>query len=593
MLLSVLAYSLLPIGIVVVGGTTSPFLMGASQTVGHIIAGITFLRVGHAPTFKNKRVQESIRKNLRTWAILFSALAPFTFAFLAWSAAYIDITASTIIWGSWPILLVLFLMQFSKMDDAPTSRPQKTTSNRASLGLWILMILGLLGLAFIVLSQSDSPSLSDMLAADTDLPLVGVAIAIGSALLGSFSAWHFRWADKVTSELSTETLAKPKTEISAPPRSYALFLVVACMVIGNCIACPILILISITSSETFSVGTMLGGFAIGFFIRTPATILWRMSNLATDNFGVNALNYLEPLMSILWLVLFWEIDISRVDYMIIGASAVFAANILINAEAEIGLGFKATIVMMWVSGTAIYFRDDRVLWTGDEYFSILALSATIFAVILAFRVTRIVSTTSEEDQWFFTIAMKLDTLSRQGKFTSNRSAIFDDLSLIDSTHLTHTIREPYSRILSEITSAQEALEPGSKEHSELNELAIRLNVFANSKQQAWNFGEFFSLCIFAILTVGLALLGQPETTGWTGYLVDMFTILFSSVIVFLIFNARDLQHDRYRPLLEYGHDGVQLVFHDPRDRSIERIVSVLIAAGIWLAFAYVLVAKWL
>ena len=454
------------------------------------------------------------------------------------------------------------------------------------------MTLGLIGLALVILSQSDT-SITDLLSSRSDLSLVGVAIAVGSAVLGSLSAWHFKWAKKLASEFNGNTSPESETDKSASTSSYQLFFVVACMVIGNTVASPLLALISIASSETFSTSTMIGGFAIGVLIRTPATILWRVANLATDNFGVNALNYLEPLISVLWLLLFWEIDITRADYMIMGVCAVFVSNILINAEAEIGLGFKATIIMLWISGVAVYFRDDRMLWASEEYFSVLALSATVFAVILAFRVTRIVSTTNDEDQNFLRIAMELDALSRDGRLASSRREIFDDIAMIDTTYRIPGIREAYVRLLSEIRLAQDKLEPGGQEHSNLDKLAVRLSIFVNSKQQQWNFGEFFSLCIFAILTVGLALFGYPELAGWTGYLVDMFIMLFSSVIVFLIFNARDLQHDRYRPLLEHGRDGVQLIFHDASDRGVERFVSVLIAAGIWLAFAYVLAEKWL
>ena len=473
MLLSVLAYSLLPLGIVIVGGTTAPFLFGASQTAGHVIAGVAFLRIGHASKFRNSKVRNAIRKNLRTLPVLFSIFAPFTFALLAWSAAYIDIAASTIIWSSWPILLVLFLSNFDQSDDTPTSASVKRTKRRlVSVEMWILMTLGLLGLALVVLSQSDT-GITDLLRSRSDLSLVGVAIAVGSAVLGSLSAWHFKWAKKLASEFNGNTPSESETDKSASTSSYQLFFVVACLVIGNTVASPVLALISIASSETFSVSTMFGGFAIGVLIRTPATILWRVSNLTTDNFGVNALNYLEPLISVLWLLLFWEIDITRVDYLIIGVCAVFASNILINAEAEIGLGFKATIVMLWISGVAVYFRDDRVLWTSEEYFSVLALSATVFAVILAFRVTRIVTTTNDEDQHLFRIAMELDALSRDGKLGSSRRAIFDDVTMIDTTYRIHGIREAYVRLLSEIRLAQNKLKPGCQEHSDLDKLAVR------------------------------------------------------------------------------------------------------------------------
>lgn len=64
-----------------------------------------------------------------------------------------------------------------------------------------------------------------------------------------------------------------------------------------------------------------------------AGIAWRKSNLITTNLGINALVYLVPVLSLAWLFGLSQVGPISVGYLIVGASVIVVANLLVNLEA--------------------------------------------------------------------------------------------------------------------------------------------------------------------------------------------------------------------------------------------------------------------
>ena len=83
-------------------------------------------------------------------------------------------------------------------------------------------------------------------------------------------------------------------------------------------------------------------------------ILFRLSNLVTENLGVNSLNYAIPILSLTWLWAFSEVSVIRADYLVIGTIAIVAANLLINLDTEIPLRFEALLLCLAAFGATIY-----------------------------------------------------------------------------------------------------------------------------------------------------------------------------------------------------------------------------------------------
>ena len=122
-----------------------------------------------------------------------------------------------------------------------------------------------------------------------------------------------------------------------------------------------------------------------------------------------------------------------------------------------------------------------------------------------------------------------------------------------------------------------------------------------SKQVDIHLGEMFALVIFAAVTVGLSLLSLPPgVKTWTRLLVDMFAIVVSSVIIFLLVHIQDLQRERDDAKLELldsssgtGHPWYLVRFPDTVRRSFDQWLSVVVGTAIMATYVGLLGQKWL
>ena len=88
---------------------------------------------------------------------------------------------------------------------------------------------------------------------------------------------------------------------------------------------------------------------------------------------------------------------------------------------------RPSILGLGICGAIVYMRDHIFQflgvpswdWNEGGYFGSVALSATIFALLLGFRVARMSSRTTDEDNRTFNIFPKADLLSRRGAITSD------------------------------------------------------------------------------------------------------------------------------------------------------------------------------
>ena len=127
-----------------------------------------------------------------------------------------------------------------------------------------------------------------------------------------------------------------------------------------------------------------------------------------------------------------------------------------------------------------------------------------------------------------------------------------------------------------------------EDRPKLIELEAELDALTHSRQQGINFGELSALTIFAGLIISLALFARPDVSGVTAFLLDMFSILLSAVIIFLTFGIGDLQRDRIARIMlsrsssTYGE--YEVLFQDETRRYIEQGISVVV--GLFIVGAY-------
>ena len=98
------------------------------------------------------------------------------------------------------------------------------------------------------------------------------------------------------------------------------------------------------------------------------------------------------------------LDVPHPDYLIIGAMAIVASNLLINAKADMRVAYSALVISLWVFGTFVYFHDGYTTEVPLE------LTVTVFILVLSFRVDRLARRTSREEEWVFEAFRRLELL---------------------------------------------------------------------------------------------------------------------------------------------------------------------------------------
>ncbi len=582
MLTAVASYSLIPLLVANGSGSNNPFLFGAGMGLGSTIGQALFLAAFFRESLFGRTVLSIIFRRLLTWTMLFVIVTQLDYGLFALSTRFIDVSVAAILFETWPIFLIMLTAFLFR----GANRYRKITPD-----VVLLLVIGFLGFWFVASSQTGGfGNWGDSRVAST---LIGIFVVVLAIAATSLAAFAFRWGVDLV-RLLPEEVTRDKN-----PDLVEICCIITATCIGNFIGGGIKGLIGLASGESISTEAIAIAVLCGVFGHALGNVAWRTANVMTNNLGINAISYGTPIFSLFWLFLFAEVDISRVDYLIIGTAAIISANLLINFEAEVRFGFKALILALWGCGAFVYLRDDFLhllpfdgwLWPRETYLGALGLSATVFILLLTFRVARLGPRTQGEDNRIFALHRNLEMLARRNLIDGSVS---EHIRGIDSAHNPEELRAAYTQ--AKLCFAQAAaVDHPPAERKLLADAEAQLNMVTHSRQQGVDFGELFSLIIFGGSTIALAMLSRPAVDGWVAFLYEVFSVLFSAVAVFLIVNVWDLHRERADLVLanrdnsrEYG-----VIFRDPKNRRFEQSVSVVIGLLIILAYAGLLWNKWL
>lgn len=311
-----------------------------------------------------------------------------------------------------------------------------------------------------------------------------------------------------------------------------LFFITVIVCISNAFTAPFKAGFSVLAAEQIQPDVILAGLIVGGTLRVGSSLLWRHANLITHALGINALGYAEPLFGVLWLALFWEVNISRVDYLVLGTCAIIASNLLINSEAEISRGFKSAMLAMWTTGAIVYLRDDGPLWGSGRFFGVLALLAGVFALLQALRST-----------------------------TTSPPAVG---------------RHAVGRPSSPETTPRAAKTPLNTGHFTLV--------------------QTLTMGLYGAAAVGLAIVVRPAVTGWVGMAVEVFAVSFCTAIVASAFYTSRWPGEAGRPshqIVSLELSASPDAGRELRERRIANWTNGVVATGTYLSFLYLLWDKWL
>ena len=612
MLITAGIWALVPLGVDVTGGAASPFFFNAGWRIGGVIGCVVVLMVAfHKLLFKllsgegaelRQEIGKSFGLGLRParegerkyggWAVLYGVFGKFEYAIFAFAVGFASISTVTIVFTVWPIIFILAMAFLYKVDSR-----YKDEDRYKHDGTWLFLMIMLcfVGFAFVVWPER--------VVAPGSTFYIGIGVAAVAALVaGSHNAVTLWWADKLGDDMESvlknqnqQTLPHPYSE-----KSLDVFCAVFVLLITQLVCAVISIVIAMLSGENISYTLLILSIAGGFMSGGIADVLFRASNIITTNLGVNAVIYAMPIFALLWLAIFSAspVNMARADYFVIGVLIIVVSNLLINSEAEIRRGFRGLILTLGVCGTFVYFREDifsfiglaQWHWSAGQYFAVVGMSATVFTLLLAFRVGRLISRTDADENRLFVAFRKLDYLASQQFINPD---IRRCVLVIDEPKNHQALKDAYFTARSHFRNADYS-DPTNREM--LIEAEADVDALVRSRQSSIVLGELFSLVIFGGITIFLVLFSRPqETEGWPRFMVDIFAMLIAPVVVFLMVNIWDLQRERGGKWLDRldGSNDYTVRFPENVPLPANRWLSVLLGVGIVATYVGLLAYKWL
>ena len=587
------------------------FTKGGSEARGKIAAAMGLgLRAGDS-----NDSSESKGRNFGGWAILYGVLGKFDYVLLAFAVSYatvISLPIVTIIYTVWPIIFIVIMATIDK-------------ENYKRGGGWtaLMVLLCFVGFAFAGWHYIQAANFQIY---------IGVGIAVLAALLvGSHYAVMLKWAGSLGRSLKDlgEQLQQ-KTGLSDSDDKLGnqldIFAAGSALLLTQLICAIISFVVGMRLGENTDL--LLLWFVGGFLSAGVGDILFRAANVVSDNLGVNAIIYAMPIFALALLAIFFpDFAIKQPDYFVIGVLIIIVSNLFINSEAELHWGFRSLIFTLGICGTFVYFRGnlfdyiglDQWHWGVVEYFGVVGMAATVFTLLLAFRIGRIVARSDAEENRLFVAFRKLHFLARRGVIDPS---ILACVLKIDETNDAQALKEAYDQARDYIrevydkniqvehtrsltdTSAEPAPAPTSVDSGDLQMLVdaeADLDALVRSRQSAIVLGELFSLIIFGGITVFLVLFSRPqETEGWPNFLIDLFAMLIAPVIVFLMINIRDLHNERGQKWLDSIDGEIEGEIKDyavklPQavGRRADQWLAVILGVGIVATYMGLLGNKWL
>ena len=597
----VLFFSLIPIVVALGTNGDSPFLFNAFWRAGIIATCVAFLLGCYRSTlafcWRNRRqpqFRRLIRRRFCSAMLWLAVLNGMDYALLALSIRFIDITAAAVLFEFWPIIFVLLMAYLERKGGRRRKIP---------VTIYPLLFLVLTGVVLVTLSQvHEGESLLQFSRTEV---WIGAILALLGGGASACTAYSFRWASELESDLEG-AFPDEWREIKDGGADFpiSIFYVMVAFVVTNFFSIFATGGIGVALDETLTWRHVAYGLFGGAVVQAAGSILFRVANVKTENLGVNAIYYLTPCLTLAWLVLLgFGPQVSRWDFLIMGASAIIVSNLIINFEAEIRRGFKALIMALWACGTMVYLRDklyasfnfEQWHWDGSGYFEAVGLTATVFTLLLAFRVARLVSRTTEEQNRTFTIVRRLEMLVARN--VVDRNAIECVLRIDDSAGGQEDMVDAYHEFRKAVSSARQRT-LATRENDDLvalSEVESNLDSLTFSKQQGPMLGELFALMVFAAIVIALSLFTRPsDVFGWSGVLCEMIGVMLSTVIVFLTVNIWDLQIDRDHAILNLAQNGeYSVAFESTQSHVFEKRLSVIVGIATIAAFGILLWFKWI
>lgn len=581
-----LLLGLFPLVVVISEGNSAPFMFTAAWNLGASISFFTYLYFKHPKlisidylkTFSPKKdtfflsLNQIRNKDLDkfpwNWQVFLSLLYFPGAALYAWSFDFLPEFVATALGESSPLFIAVTLPLIMKEE-------KKFDINFRTIVLFVFVSLGAVLVVYSALN-SDAANAALGLKTIFGLILVLIWVILVAALVLQFG-WIENIASQENGKSTTYFVGKNESKIVYDKNAHKLLL----SGIGYLFGCIIGFILAIAVSNSFDLRNFLIAFGFGIVIPFLDVYFWGIGTIRSAyNPNIQSVQYLTPVFGIIFLWLASYYGGVNADLFFLGLVAIIVGNVMVNFKTENRFGLASLVVALWLSGWVVLFRDSQLdAWlgqgnwflSGESYFAVLALSATAFTLLLAFRITRISTRTAEEERLVYSLLGRLLRFERKVDKTEilldklltrgygyhfllgveeKHGFLLQELEVIDKSKDPREFEDAYKRARCKIEKEITVSEKGSGEEQYLLETQAELDALTHSKQYGREYGEPTAVVFLGLLTLTIALLTRPEGAGLTGIIFDGFSFVFAGTIAFLTLHIFDLHSERSTSILE-------------------------------------------
>lgn len=315
---AVFAWSWEPLVVAVTGTRVGPFVFGFWYSFTVIVVWLLWLLVAHSATVMAAWFWVDVVRGLRSRDGLLAVMCSFDILVFVWATLFLDTAVVTVIVGG---RLILFMVFMGKHDT-------RERYNVLTGQDWVLVSAAVVGVGFVALSQPGNLTVDG----DGWELLVGFLLAVCSSVATSWVSYRF----KLGTELCHKRLGRDISSVSGQK------LETGCVVAVSVVATVPSVLVGLCLGLVFDLGESAAGMFTGFLVfdtvwvvlvasvAAAGGVAFRYANTITSDLGVNTVEYVRPVLSVLWLMLFAVVTVPRVDWLMVGAAVVLAANALIG-----------------------------------------------------------------------------------------------------------------------------------------------------------------------------------------------------------------------------------------------------------------------
>ena len=329
---AVVLYSAIPVAIDLSGSSGSPMAVGAGILIGYTVMTHTG-RHSHRG-FRPVSYRQVVRRCFDDHVFLPSVclylgltmLGALGYVFFAWSTSYVDTAVASSLFELWPIT---WMLAFRFIDR--TSR--SASENRAiPLPTIVFMILGGCSVALVVYSTANTEGA----AGHVSLPVFGIILALLAPVLTAMTAFSFSFADRLLFGKSRDPMDNWHilASLGADRRTVEESIVHAGITLSRVSVVPVVLALAVADvglqPAIFS-RPFVGGLSVGLLLNGPASYIVRKAHVISSRRQIISIQYLSPVVALLWLWTWTDIQVGRMDLLVFGTVIVVVLNVLINA----------------------------------------------------------------------------------------------------------------------------------------------------------------------------------------------------------------------------------------------------------------------